>query len=1039
MPISLGSSPMAVAELEAHLRTVQPAACAMKLRHIRTIQRQAEDDGEPVLEVPGNACWVNSLRVRQFEHHPRPIPDAPGDRLLLVPEPDDSFSQPLPHARELRYYERLLGRAAIVAELQGKFESGELALQSVRDRLASLGAAAETELRFVLIADRIVAPDDDDFVIYRTFAAIYLDLVRFQPAALPWVFPMLAGSGAALNRIAADCGFAFGIDGCTVIAAAETGSILSRYLPPPRLAQPRRPERYRVAAEAAALRGNHVRAAVILAYRIPGEGLAKPRSYLKDGLLARLRPMLGWSDATVKRWIAALEPLLPYLAEGTWSRAARFLYELQKIPVDLEGVISVVDPIEWACTFGRRPLRRLLTRARTPILIRHLKRARDHLARTALPDADRHRLLSLLDTEIRTAEAKLHVELDPVFHGVFDAVGFVPGNRVESIARDKLIAELLDRLTDRGFLRFGDFRDTVARNSLKLTDIGPREWWTGDKLLLADRRLASELDGIYRGGEFYLRAIHRGTAVGFGTSVGRFLALYLVFPFLGAFLTVEAGKFLLHEFTALYGFLRRQMPQKPPDDAAIVEDLVRSSEEFAGAVPKSSEHGIALTPETLAVIGILGLVYLALMHLPAVRNWVGLGFRKIGQVVRWTLVSAPLAVWRSAPFVTLRKNRVVRFANRYFGTAFLAAAFVALLLTFFAAGAFQTIKYSAATFAIVFLIAITPTGRRFEDGFYEVLANVWQNFHANLLPGLISWIAWGFRAVAGAFERGLYSVDEWFRFRDRQSSGSYGVKVALAVVWFPVAYAFRFVFYLLVEPQVNPVKHFPIVTVSHKVIWPLLPQLAAATGSEWAALAVINGTPGIFGFVAWELKEDWRLYAANRTAGLPRVVLGHHGETMRGLLRPGFHSGTVPALFRKLRRALANAERTGLPASAESALHGLDGVRHAIEAFVERELLPLVNGSTAWAGLTLHCHRVRIGVQAIAIELDFAGVPFRIAFDREGDAIHFGISNREVLQHLTADQSAVLDKALGGFAEMGCANDTGPQLAWAEWTEYWGK
>ena len=50
---------------------------------------------------------------------------------------------------------------------------------------------------------------------------------------------------------------------------------------------------------------------------------------------------------------------------------------------------------------------------------------------------------------------------------------------------------------------------------------------------------------------------------------------------------------------------------------------------------------------------------------------------------------------------------------------------------------------------------------------------------------------------------------------------------------------------------------------------------------------IFTGIPGIFGFLAWELKENWRLYAANRPPRLKPVVLGHHGETMRGLLRPG--------------------------------------------------------------------------------------------------------------------------------------------------------
>ena len=37
--------------------------------------------------------------------------------------------------------------------------------------------------------------------------------------------------------------------------------------------------------------------------------------------------------------------------------------------------------------------------------------------------------------------------------------------------------------------------------------------------------------------------------------------------------------------------------------------------------------------------------------------------------------------------------------------------------------------------------------------------------------------------------------------------------------------------------------------------------------------------PGIFGFLVWELKENWRLYGANRPRQLKPVPIGHHGET----------------------------------------------------------------------------------------------------------------------------------------------------------------
>ena len=68
------------------------------------------------------------------------------------------------------------------------------------------------------------------------------------------------------------------------------------------------------------------------------------------------------------------------------------------------------------------------------------------------------------------------------------------------------------------------------------------------------------------------------------------------------------------------------------------------------------------------------------------------------------------------------------------------------------------------------------------------------------------------------------------------------------------------------------------------------------------ATLLITKMPGVFGFLVWELKENWKLYRANRATNLRPVMIGHHGETMLRLLRPGFHSGTLPKLFAKFTR-----------------------------------------------------------------------------------------------------------------------------------------
>src|SRR5262245_66095647 len=93
----------------------------------------------------------------------------------------------------------------------------------------------------------------------------------------------------------------------------------------------------------------------------------------------------------------------------------------------------------------------------------------------------------------------------------------------------------------------GDLRDAVSRNNLRLPDLsGPREFFRGDKLIRANRRLPVLLDGVYRRGEFYLRWLQRLSSVALGTAIGRLLVLYVLLPFGGAFLTLEGLQHVAH-------------------------------------------------------------------------------------------------------------------------------------------------------------------------------------------------------------------------------------------------------------------------------------------------------------------------------------------------------------------------------------------------------------------------------------------------------------------------------------------------------------
>src|SRR5262249_57392296 len=112
------------------------------------------------------------------------------------------------------------------------------------------------------------------------------------------------------------------------------------------------------------------------------------------------------------------------------------------------------------------------------------------------------------------------------------------------------------------------------------------------------------------------------------------------------------------------------------------------------------------------------------------------------------------------------------------------------------------------------------------------------------------------------------------------------------------------------------------------------------------------------------------------------VSFGHHGETMVQLLQPGFHSGTIPKRFAKLRAAAWKNDERGVAKHREE-LHQLEGV---IGTFVDRELVSMLNESTASGVTDAAVARVALGSNRVQIDLAcpaIAATPARIAFEQQ--------------------------------------------------------
>ncbi len=1031
---------MTAAELEPELRTIVPACRLVSDRMLRRILHALIDSDRPVVVNTRLPWWVNRGDLVEVEDLDPKILAGGEDQVLFLVEQEERTA-----------YSRFLLHAVVYRRVADAIAAGKLTRQSVEGFFRQAQWDYEPDARFVLSSDHFIPTDADWATFFPRFVATAWVWIETEPGELARVFPS-ASSPAAAREVLEKL---FNTSGLPVTApllpmqnSVEASPVADR----PGLA---------ARAERAARTGNHVRAAIC--WHAAGH-LEKAAAAIRTGLMGLLAPALKLDDTTSDKWAEAFLPLLGPAGQGPWPHAAKAMYDLQTLGLELSGELFAVDPIRWAKSFGKQSMKLPLVRALPVLRHRALASARRQIGKAQLPTEISEPLLRLIDQSLHVAETEARADYTPRVAAALDAVNLVPANVVERIAREKLTNELAERACDRGFLRFGDLRDAIARNNLKMPDLrGFGEFLTGDQLLKADKLLAESLAGVYHGGEVYLRGIQRASSLSFGTIPGRLFSKYVALPFGGAFLTLEFTQHMVHAGHGAYKFASKILAPKPvpvaaapmpapdipepveePNDDWQIDDFVQVDRTEAVSVAKevftSSDNGPHLV--TWPVLLGLGFFLMALLYWPAFRNLIGRGLKLLWSGIRYLFHDLPLAVWRSEPIRKIRRHPVTHWVNRWLGSGILVATLVAVVLGFFGASPGRIARGAGFWFVIVTLTRLLPVGRMLEDRVATTLSDAWKMLRVNFLLGILGWIVWVFRELAARVERTLYAVDEWFRFREGQSKPSIRLKMVLGCIWFPIAYVVRFAFNLLIEPQVNPVKHFPVVTVSHKVLFTSLIPVSDATGIPEATLGVLfTGVPGIFGFLAWELRENWRLYEANRPKRLEPIRLGHHGETMRGLLRPGFHSGTVPKKFKAIRKQLAHPleERNGYAITkAENELHHL---AHAIGRFVEREFLPLLRSAKAWQGMEPEAGQVHLTTTSAVVEVLSGNEPLKVIFYLKDGAIAAHVDSTS-LSSVGPQRVETLNAAVRGLIALGAAKpDTnlGPEFTWNEWVAFWEK
>jgi hypothetical protein len=1059
------SSRITLDTLRQAIRAAEPAALLVEPRILRRVIRLDRRLPGLGISVPHhNSYAIERDRLLAFvdraELELAPSAElSPVVILLAKPVDEDDLLATAGEDPRLRYG-RMLFHACCHVELERGIADRESPESWAAERRREIGETEFAEIRSVLLKDDFLFPAPTDHEVYVEFATLYLELRYFAEHELPLYFPAVRDWEAIDRLVSRDLDHA-PLFARTRLIDQTSGEDESDgdYAPgeaerfpgtsTASLSQFRK--RQARAARWAGV-GNGIKAAIwraraarVAPLELAAEAHAAARNELNQFAL-RLQNVLQWTDEETNAWREALAPLLAPAAQGYWSNEARLLYDLQKVCIERERGVYKLDLIEWIRTRGERPLRRPLPLLREVLITRHLRTAHRRLAAARMAPRDRERLALLLAAAVNRVEHHLRDHIRPHIVEVLDEVGLVPQNTPEQVARRKLVEELLDRVVETGYVSMGDLRDALSKNDLKLPDVaGAKELFVGDRLLRADRRFDAALDGVYRRGAIYLRWPQTLSSLAFGTPFGRFLTQYVAIPFGGAYLGLE---FLRHYAQSIAG-------QEVPSDLAPTREPV--------AAPTTAEWPF------YGAVFVVGLWLLLLIHRPAFRAW---NVALLQQAWKWVkvLFDLPARLVRLPLVQRILDSPPYRALQNYV----LQPALVTFLIS--VPWLLMNRTWSTRAYVEVFLAAAlllnSSIGRYATEVISDFFARTWHELRIRIFAAVFQWIMDGFHRLMLALERVVYSVDEFLRFRAGDRRIAQAVKLTAGVAWFFVAYLVVFAFTLLIEPQVNPIKHFPVVTVSHKLLLPLaftgkpasVPSPFAETlmfvfpisveQANWLAMSIIWGIPGVFGFLVWELKENWRLYAANRPRSLRPVPIGKHGETMARLLRPGFHSGTLPKAFAALRRAARKAEQTGNWKPVNRRWAAVQQVEEAARRFVARELLALLREAEFLPGRALSLGEFRAATNRIEIEVcrsDKQDQPVVLTWEDDAGLLTAAITQPGWLDSLSPRDRELFAAALAGLLQRcGVEQVRAPsplsadfvesaksRITWDEWSRRW--
>ncbi len=1001
---------MTLPELQQALTSVESSAVLVSPWVMENVLRQVSQISGISWSTPRRLSLVVDRQIL-FRHVDQEELLLPSDHILpdsviLIVWPRDEDWQRGESGDVLRRTWRRLFNACVHRAFLKAWEDGHLTEAMLRERIQALGITAFEEIRVVLDQERLLMPQADERDAYIEFAAVFFELHFFAPSLLPSYFPALENPNLARQILEQD---------------VQPGVLLqqSRLPGASEAANPEDP-RYSEATEyfrdllsrsdRAKRKGNLVFAAIERqrATRVaPSDQAASTRAeaigYLED-VLGRFQQALDLPAVEIDDWRRLVPVLLDKADQGLHPAEAGLLYDLQAVCLDHEREIYSLDIVDWVLSLGKRTMRRPLPSQRLVRITRTLRDAREHLTLARLSARDRADLDAILRNALRRSEDRVRQRFRPVLTSAFHDVGLGPLNPVDQTSFGKMVEEILDRIIDSGFITFSDLRDTISRNQLKLPDLtDPQDFIKGDPLHRLDRQLSTLLDGVYRAGDIYLRWLERITALNFGTALGRLLTRFATVPILGGGVTLLVLLFLLDIFGVI------TLPTNQKDAAGNVLPAVNDGRIFG------------VSPWVFySLWGLFVAFIFSLMYLPDFRRQFFGQFRHAASRCLERTAAAGRWLRRHVSFKRLVSSWAFQLLYNYFLKPFLICAVLWLIFP-----AFFDLWTGIASFLVVNFLANSQAGLAAWESMLQAGYQLFELIRAGLIPFLVRFTMAVFKQMLHALEVLLFKVDEWLRFREGISRQTMVVRGVLSVLWYPISFLLRFNFVVLLEPCLNPIK-LPLTILVAKFTMPLTAmyfkemadRMAPTTGQLIAnALAwyVWFFLADAFVFLFWEIKENWLLYRANRSEFLSPVIIGHHGETLPDLFLPGFHSGTLPKLFGRMRQAERKALSTGNWSAVRAYQANQADIAEALTLFVSREFCVLLEQAPGWQGKKLRVGKVVAATNRVQLNLEHDAYPHEhltLEFAHRRGWVIAHMPRAGWANHLVGDERTALENAL---------------------------